>query len=276
MATKINNGDEDFLIEKLLKAMESPRYQAVQEKINEKMVQKMNLIIQEFHTMKAECKQLRNDNMMLKQTQRAQEERIEKLEEKLVIREKQNKNQNLRINGLKEEKDENTTEKVVNFIKQNLSINITAQDIVSAHRVGRKYGEKPRTVFTRFNSVWKKDEVYDSRFSLQNLEEKVFINEDLTEENMKLFFEARKLVRAKVLYTTFTKHGIVHVKKRKGGKNVKVQNMNTLAYMSGESSSSENEEMSVRERMELSEMTDSSTFSMSGADSMLNSGFSNP
>ena len=56
----------------------------------------------------------------------------------------------------------------------------------------------------------------------------IFINESLTKVNELLAFCARKLKRAGVIYSSYTREGVVHVKKDEHEKAIKVHHMNVL------------------------------------------------
>lgn len=120
---------------------------------------------------------------------------------------------NVRIVGFPEEKDENCVEKVTKFCTETLKLSLASTDIDRAHRVGKPSDDKHRAIIVRLQSHRHKIDIMKTRRSLKGTN--VFINEDLTKENQKLFSEARKLPNVK---PAWTRDGRIFVKHRDNGR----------------------------------------------------------
>lgn len=124
-----------------------------------------------------------------------------------------NKINNLIIYGLNgqagNENSENTTELVNDLCK---AIGITGINI-EATRIGKK-DKKVRPILVEFSTVWDKRKVYAARFSLkQHGFDGVFINEDLTKDQLKVFYHARIAKKDRMIENTWTSGGMVFISK---------------------------------------------------------------
>lgn len=121
--------------------------------------------------------------------------RIEILETKLLdVTVKANENEqysrkyNLRLVGLNEDEGEDCVDKVVDFCKEKLDLNID-KEIDRAHRLGPKSTDKNRSVIVKFKSYGVKATICSKRKKLKGTN--FYINEDLTKFNVMLFNYAR-------------------------------------------------------------------------------------
>ncbi len=121
---------------------------------------------------------------------------------------------NIRIVGLPENEGENILTKVLDTTnKLNLPNEIKDSDIQNACRMGRHSPEKSRDVLVTFKFREKRDAVYQNRKSMpRNETQPIFINEDLTLQRGKLFYQARLKKRAGKICATWTQNGTVMVK----------------------------------------------------------------
>jgi hypothetical protein len=166
-----------------------------------------------FHSQAFDQKCVDIDNKL----QRKTEEKTEKsaVEDKLAELEDRSRRNNLRFNGIMEEKGETWEEsegKVKEVLQKELGINGVIK-IERAHRSGRVYrkdGSKndTRTIVVKFLDFKDKETILTS-FRQQKLWEKsIFINEDFSERTMQkrreLFKRAKELkergIRARVVY----------------------------------------------------------------------------
>ena len=152
---------------------------------------------------------------------------------KLKINELENYNRrdNLVINGLpllsaaeaastpgaeRQPTDEHatSTEKaVLALCQQQLGLSISGSDISICHRLKKTTTARgPPPVIVRFTNRKARDSIYASRRQLRNCEHPTFINEDLSKPTAELFNHARKLVKAKKIYKTWTSGGSVYVR----------------------------------------------------------------
>uniref|UniRef100_A0A8D9E972 Zinc finger DNA binding protein n=1 Tax=Cacopsylla melanoneura TaxID=428564 RepID=A0A8D9E972_9HEMI len=143
-----------------------------------------------FNKLKAEF-----DRQFAELNQKLTEERKEKdgiKRELEQVKERNNKleqytrRNNLRIFGLKEENKEDVEIKVLKVLNEKLNIPINKDDIEACHRTGRLDNAKGgRNIIVRFVSRKVRDNVFRNKRLLKDT--RIFINEDLTEANLKLF-----------------------------------------------------------------------------------------
>ena len=107
------------------------------------------------------------------------------------------------------------TEKAVLQLCESLHLQtpITAADISITHRLKKSNSSSPAPVVVRFTNRKARDAVYSARRSLKNRTDRIFINEDLAKPVAELFHEARKLVKSKKLFSSWTSGGSLFVKK---------------------------------------------------------------
>lgn len=102
---------------------------------------------------------------------------------------------NIRIYGI-DDRDENetaeeTTEKVIKFLKESLDIKAQGRDIDIAHRMGSFLEDGNRIIICRFASRMLRNEVIKRRKSLKG--SVYVVREDLTNKNAKLLEKASKV-----------------------------------------------------------------------------------
>jgi len=103
--------------------------------------------------------------------------------------------------NLNAESSDVTTTKVISFCEDVLHVSIDANDISIAHRCKMRRGSKVPPVLVRFTRRSKRDEVFRAKSALKAyneqrpMDERAYINEDLTENNNKLLGIARKAVK---------------------------------------------------------------------------------
>jgi len=122
---------------------------------------------------------------------------------------------------------------------------------------------KPRAIKVHFDSVWDQRIIYTNR--IQNLRQTgIFINEDLSPENAKKSFIARKLRREKKIYNTYTSNGTVYIKSSEYAE-PEVFTTELLKKLTGKEDQTEvflsctNSENSLREENKKSTTEDEST-----------------
>lgn len=92
--------------------------------------------------------------------------------------------------GDRMETSEETTTKVVTLLNEKMEANIQESDIDIAHRIGKKTGNKPRTVIVKFISRRHKfKSMQDRKTKLRGTG--IYIVEDLTKMNQSVFTAAR-------------------------------------------------------------------------------------
>ena len=101
---------------------------------------------------------------------------------------------NVRIHGIPEVESENCYEVVVDFFRKDLRCEVNESEIDRTHRVGkRQAGYKPRAIIVKFCSYQSKAKVMKSKTILKG--KPLFVNEDLTAVNKRLFDVARRELR---------------------------------------------------------------------------------
>jgi hypothetical protein len=104
----------------------------------------------------------------------------------------------------------------ISFCRSKLHVDVSANDICTAHRLPRKSGvpaRGPRPMIVRFNNRKTRSRVMAAKKGLrQDPTCRVYINEHLTKSVTELFAAARKLQRDKRLFRTWTFNGRVYVK----------------------------------------------------------------
>ena len=122
------------------------------------------------------------------------------------------------------------TEKSVLALCQQLRVSVAPSDSSIAHRLPKKGNDtRPPPVIVRFTSRKVRNTVYAARLNLKDLEGPIiYINEDLTQRNAHLFTEARRLRKAKKIYSTWTKSGNVYFKKTETSRPSKVFSVDDL------------------------------------------------
>ena len=137
---------------------------------------------------------------------------------------------NLRISGIPESAlaegvNEDTTAAVVNLANTVLQLDrpLHPSDIEVSHRLRKLRNAKPsepRPIIVRFRSKAERYRVISNRKNLKPYNEskdvKVFINEDLTSANAKLFSTARLLFRQKHFSQVWTYNGCIKFKDLQG------------------------------------------------------------
>lgn len=118
------------------------------------------------------------------------ESKLEEVQAHANDNEQYSRKYNLRFIGIDEDEGEDCTEKIVNMCSDELNISVKKEEIDRAHRVGPKKSSSSRPIIVKFKSYNSKMEVCRKKKELKG--SNIFINEDLTKANVKLFNHARK------------------------------------------------------------------------------------
>ena len=206
------------------------------DEINEqlsKLQQEVNVVQNEIDNIKTSSEKLTNDVDSLNNLQQVSDVSIEQLQtdlntieqmcdknkgihdicRKIDELEQQNKLKNLRIFGLKEEKEENVQQKLLEFAKTELEIELQHGEI-EARRMGKVRPEnlQPRDILVTFNNQTLRNAVYRKKKLLRERNVPVFINEDLTTKRSLLFFQARQLRKRGKLFAVWTQEGNILIR----------------------------------------------------------------
>lgn len=107
---------------------------------------------------------------------------------------------NLRIAGIKESRDEDCIQKVVDLCKSNLNLDLNKDHIDRAHRVGAMKDGKERQIIIKFTKYHAKSEVLRNRKLLKG--SNIYINDDLTFHNLQLLKYAKSCVDIKSVWSS--------------------------------------------------------------------------
>ena len=121
------------------------------------------------------------------------------------------KEENTPINEQKRLKDE-----IVKFFHNN-NITINPQSIAKCHTIGKSAYNRPAKILLQFTTNDYKTELI-AQTKLLGTGNPVYVNEFLTRENARLFYEARKLKRGKQIEGAWTRNGKIFVRSTKDGK----------------------------------------------------------
>lgn len=136
------------------------------------------------------------------------EEENKQLRKSLDNQEQSLRNSNLRIFGIKYEKDENLRSKVLDLFVRDLKTNIQNIDLKKCHRiVPMNAGDKPPAVLVEFSTDAARVSILKNRKFLKN--SGISIKEDLTKIRLALFNSA---VREFSNKNTWLLHGNIYVR----------------------------------------------------------------
>ena len=184
-------------------------------------------------------KRLQEENNLLHTQCSKLESKIVSLESSINHVEQYGRRNNIVISGIPDDITDDDLEDTVTNILKDVDVHINNNDLEACHRIGksdartgsektivrlvnRKYCKKAllnRKNFIHINSETKYN------FSRNN---KVFINENLTKANKSIAFCGRKLKRANLIYSSYVREGVVHIKKSEQARPIKVIHINTL------------------------------------------------
>ena len=158
---------------------------------------------------------------------------IESLRERIDHLEQYGRRENVRINGIPEPEDnDENTNAVVLKLAESIGVDLFEDHINRSHRIGRK-GDFPRPIICRFHSTKDRDRLMKMKKNLRDLDtmkhfgcRKIFLNEDLTKTRAEIASAARKMKKESNIDDTWTRNGVICVKK--DGRIVKVTTMKQL------------------------------------------------
>ena len=139
--------------------------------------------------------------------------RLTNVEERCDDLEQYSRRNTVRLRCVAEALNENTDSVVKELAARKLSVDISDSDVVRSHRVGRRAEDRstPRDIIVRFTTHNTKTSVMRSARKLKGTH--VFINEDLTKTRATIAWEARTLKRERKISDTWTRDGVIFVKK---------------------------------------------------------------
>ena len=139
--------------------------------------------------------------------------RVRKLEETCDELEQYSRRNTVRIRGIPEALNENTDALVKELAARKLEVPVADHDVVRSHRVGRKEDDPrtPRDLIVRFTTHNTKVAVMRAARQLRG--SSTLLNEDMTRTRSTIAWEARNLKRDNKLTGTWTRDGIIFIKR---------------------------------------------------------------
>ena len=110
-----------------------------------------------------------------------------------------------------------TDKVIVKLCKEKLKVDITEDDILRSHPIGRPNRHGKSQLICRFRS-WKiKNKIYSNKKLLKGDNDKIFVTEDLTKYRQSLVSEIASAKRAGQVHTFWTNDGRIFLKKDRYG-----------------------------------------------------------
>ena len=182
--------------------------------------------------LKKEISLCRAEVIRLRKDIEGKDQEIESLKDRVDHLEQYGRRENIRINGIPEMEDKNTTQ-VVLKLGEVIKADLFEDHINSSHRMGRKR-DHPRPIICHFHSTNEKDRVMTMKKKLKEVDtvkffgaEKIFINEDLTKARADVVSAARRMKKERKIEDTWTRKGVIFM--RKNGHVSKVTTMKQLS-----------------------------------------------
>ena len=200
--------------------------------IDEALGKRMEVLSTTIKELKAEnvklnsvCESVVKENAILKQTIEEHSRRIDDMEvygrsSDIIIKGLPEKSASematsapsLDDHSMLQESHESVAQNVIKFCKDALGVALLPQDITVAHRLKPGQRDTVRPIIVRFVNRQVRNTVYRAKKELKNSRDRIFITEHLTKKNSDLFYEARKLLRERKIFATWTHNGLVHVR----------------------------------------------------------------
>ena len=183
----------EVTLERVVDRVLTKRLDQIKEQIKQEVLKEITTAFtDELSDLKGEIFCLRNENNTLKsRLEHIERQNIEHEDNKIqtVVNNQYNRRCNIVVFGIKEEKKENSAQKVLNVIKEHLKMEIPEKDIEIAHRLGEIRQNAKRPIIVKFRYRDTKWDVMKSRKLLKGTG--VTFSEDLNWEMQQLFREVR-------------------------------------------------------------------------------------
>ena len=140
---------------------------------------------------------------------------------------------NIQMSNVKLDNPGQCEEKVLDICNKILPSDspLTSHDIERCHPLGRPNKLGNRQVIVKFKSIRSKQAVYANKSRLKNLNERIYISEDLTRLNQELVRSLRNLHQNKELFNYWTIDGKIFCRKSENSQKVRIfkdSDINTL------------------------------------------------
>lgn len=152
---------------------------------------------------------------------------IKELKKQVNELEWRSRRQNLELHNVPMTERENVLEKVNSVARMMNVPELTASDMVSAHRLASKSDKVPG-IIVRFASQITRDLWFRKRLSLKEAETNVFLLENLTGHERSLLWTAKEWARANAYKYAWYRNGNVLLRKQDGGRVLVIRNEDDL------------------------------------------------
>lgn len=181
---------------------------AILNSITKKLAEKFNLYDAKIASLEAEIQLLKSNSS--NQTENTTNDNQKKLEQKVDILHQQAKKNNIRLMGVKEIENENTSNIVKELFTNKLKTSVN-NEIIAAYRVGKTNNNRPRHIVVTFNDTKIRNTIYNRKKLLKGTS--IVMKEDLTVERLKLVKQASDEYGFKNVWTV---NGTIFVKTENG------------------------------------------------------------
>ena len=109
-------------------------------------------------------------------------------------------------------KSENKKSEFINFVKNQLNIDIDPYDVVAIHELPNKNKDIYKTI-VKFHFHETKSKIFKNIKKLKDTNIYIIINDHLTKYNSEIFYKARNLLKDSKIKYCWTVNGITFIKK---------------------------------------------------------------
>ncbi|XP_077865439.1 uncharacterized protein LOC144352006 [Saccoglossus kowalevskii] len=197
-----------------------------------------------FEEFKKEMNALRNENKSLREQLITTERKLNGAQNEIESLQQYTRRNNLIIQGIPEKEDEITDDIVVQ-VAEAVGVHVSEHDIDISHRLPRNREQATSNIIVRFTRRTVRNQLYKAKKNmhskttsdlgiagLRDTNNKIYINEQLTEKGKKLFHEAnikRKAAKWKYLWTD---NGKILARKESGSLAVKISSLQDVQRIS--------------------------------------------
>lgn len=151
--------------------------------LEERFQSKVFSLEQKNIELEASLEQMNSENRQMKMEMECIKGQLQDVKNHAIANEQYSRKNNVKVFGIPEERGETCSEKVRSLVKEQLGINLTAEQVVVAHRV-RSF-TKPQPIIVRFSDHMTKITVLRSRKKLKG--SKISIGEDMCRDLMTVY-----------------------------------------------------------------------------------------
>ena len=220
--------------------------------LEDNIISNINSLRDDFNSLEdVVIKRLQEDNARLRPKCDCLERRLDVVQSSIDDLEQCDRWNNLILSGIPDSVSDDDIEKTVTAILSDIDVQVTVNDVEACHRIGQSDKNKSKKTIIRFvdrkhcrKILENKKELASSDFSKYNfpVSTKTFANENLTFKNETLAFHGRKLKREGHIFSSYTRNGVVFIKKSERSKPIKIPSLKTFYDLQFPGVFSENEE----------------------------------